>query len=284
MNRRRSASKTYRVQVLERAVRILQVLAEAPADLGAAEVAERLSLHKSTIHRLLVVLDQHRLIRRNTENGKYALGLRLFELGSRAVRGLRLREYAQPFLNRLVRETGETAHICVLDEGDMVSVANVEGPRTLRMPSTVGRRTPAHCSAVGKAVLAFLPQPGLDELLARRPLSTFTNKTLVTRGALVADLRQVRGRGYAIDDEEIEMGLRCVGAPVRNYTGQVVGALSIAGPTFRITKGRVPALARSVMAIADDLSTELGYRPADLGSITIAAADKASRFVRAVHA
>ena len=261
MDASRSATGIYRVQVLDRAVAILQLLADTSHELGAAEIAERLALHKSTIHRLLMVLEHHGFIRKNADTGKCALGLKLFELGSRAAKGLSLREHAQPFLARLVRETGETAHIGVLDEGDMMSVASVEGPRTLRMPSTVGRRTPAHCSAVGKAVLAFLPQSTLDELIARRPLIALTAKTLATTGALAAELRRIRVRGYAIDDEEIEKGLRCVAAPVRDFTGQVVGALSVAGPTFRITKKKVPALAGSVLAVAGDLSVELGYRP-----------------------
>lgn len=269
MGASRSSAATYRVQVLDRAVAILQVLADAPTELAAADVAERLRIHKSTIHRLLMVLERHRFIRKNPGSGKYALGLKLFELGSRAAKGLSLREHAEPFLARLVRETGETAHIAVLDDGDMVSVANVEGPRTLRMPSTVGRRTPAHCSAVGKAVLAFLPQSTLNELIARRPLIALTDRTLATAGALAAELSRIRVRGYAIDDEEIEKGLRCIGAPVSDYTGQVVGALSIAGPTFRITRKKVPALAGSVVAVARDLSVELGYRPHNRGSFAV---------------
>ena len=261
MTRTSAETPTYRVQVLERAVDILQVLSEDSRELTAAEVADRLSLHKSTIHRLLTVLDQHRLIRRNAETGRYALGLRLFEFGTRAVRGLRLRDQAQPYLDQLARETGETAHICVLDRGDMVSIGYAEGPRSLRMPATVGRRTPAYCSAVGKALLAYLSEGALDDVLSERPLRACTNKTLVTRAALLDDLRQTRTRGYSIDDEEIEKGLRCVGGPVWNYTGEVVAAISVAGPAFRITKGRVRAVARAVLATTRALSIELGYRP-----------------------
>jgi len=261
MARRSAERPVYRVQVLERAVDILQVLSEDSRELAAGEVAERLSLHKSTIHRLLTVLDQHRLIRRDAETGRYALGLRLFEFGTRAVRGLRLRDQAQPYLDQLARETGETAHVCVLDGGDMVSIAYAEGPRSLRMPATVGRRTPAYCSAVGKAMLAFLSEGPLDDVLSERPQRACTNKTLVTRAALLDDLRQTRTRGYAIDDEEIEKGLRCVGGPVWNYTGEVVAAISVAGPAFRITKSRVRAVARAVLATTRALSTELGYRP-----------------------
>jgi DNA-binding IclR family transcriptional regulator len=261
MTRTSAETPTYRVQVLERAVDILQVLSEDSRELTAGEVADRLSLHKSTIHRLLSVLDQHRLIRRNAETGRYALGLRLFEFGTRAVRGLRLRDQAQPYLDQLARETGETAHICVLDRGDMVSIAYAEGPRSLRMPATVGRRTPAYCSAVGKAMLAFQSEGVVDDVLSERPLRACTNKTLVTRAALLDDLRQTHTRGYSIDDEEIEKGLRCVGGPVWNYTGEVVAAISVAGPAFRITKSRVRAVARAVLATTRALSTELGYRP-----------------------
>lgn len=261
MTRSSAERSTYRVQVLERAFDILQVLSEDSHELGAGEMAERLSLHKSTVHRLLMVLDHHRLIRRNSETGKYALGLRLFELGTRAVRGLQLREQAQPFLERLARDTGETAHICVLDRSEMVSIAYAEAARSLRMPATVGRRTPAYCSAVGKAMLAFLPDSAIDDIVPDRPLPSCTSKTLATRLALIKDLQQTRTRGYAIDDEEIEKGLRCVGGPVWNYTGEVVAAISVAGPAFRITKSRIPAIARAVLATTRGLSTELGYRP-----------------------
>jgi IclR family transcriptional regulator, KDG regulon repressor len=258
MTRTISERNKYRVQVLERAVDILQVLADDSRELSAGEVAERLSLHKSTIHRLLMVLDSHRLIRRNAETGRYALGLRLFEFGSRAVKDLRLREQAQPYLEQLSHETGETAHVCVLDRGEMVSVAYADGPRSLRIPATVGRRTAAYCSAVGKATLAFLPEALLEQVLASQTLRARTDKTLVTRAALMADLRQVRMRGYAVDDEEIEKGLRCVGSPVWNYSGNVVAAISVAGPAFRITKSRVPSIARAVMAVTGRLSAELG--------------------------
>jgi IclR family transcriptional regulator, KDG regulon repressor len=260
MTRKSAESATYRVQVLERAVDILQVLSEDSRELAAAEVAERLSLHKSTIHRLLAVLDHHRLIRKNAGTGKYALGLRLFEFGTRAVRGLQLRDQAQPHLEQLARETGETAHICVYDNGEMVSLAYAEGPRSLRMPATVGGRTPAYCSAVGKAMLAFLPDAAVDEVMSRS-VRACTEKTLVSRAALQADLRQVRIRGYAVDNEEIEKGLRCVGGPVWNYSGEVVAAISVAGPAFRITRSRVPTVARAVIAATRRLSAELGYRP-----------------------
>jgi DNA-binding IclR family transcriptional regulator len=255
-------SPLYRVQVLDRTVGILQVLAEARSSLGPAEIAEQLSLHKSTIHRLLAALERHGYIRKQPGNGRYGLGLKLFELGSRAVAGLNLRESAQPILEHLVIETGETAHLCVMEGGQMVSVAIAESRRTVRTPATVGRRSPLHCTAVGKAILAFLAEPALLAVLKQHPLRKYTGRTLVTRAALVAELARIRTRGYAIDDEELEAGLRCVGAPVRNYSGAVVASMSIAGPAFRLSRSRIPVLAEAVVEAADALSADLGYEAA----------------------
>jgi DNA-binding IclR family transcriptional regulator len=248
----------YRVQVLDRSFRILEALADAPDELSPAELAVRLHLHKSTIHRLLVVLEGQRFIRK-TPDGRYGLGMKLIEMGSRAVEQLDLGEHALPFLERLVEETGETAHICVLSGTEMVSIANVPGRWTLRTPSTVGRRTQTYCTAVGKAFIAFLPPSALDSLIERLQFKRQTRRTLMTASSLRVALDRVRRRGFAVDDEEVEEGLRCIGAPIRDYTGKVVAALSIAGPVFRIQKGQVASYARAVTAAADSLSADLGY-------------------------
>lgn len=252
----------YRVQVLDRAAGILQALADAPSALAPGEIAQRLSLHKSTIHRLLAALEQLGYIRKHPADGRFSLGLKLFEFGSRAVATLNLHSYGQPLLDALVAETGETAHLCIMDDGHMVSVLIAESTRTVRTPATVGRRTPMHCTAVGKAMLAHVSDPIRDMVLAEYPRRARTRRTLVTRAAVMAELARVRARGYAVDDEEIEVGLRCIGAPVRNHSGLVIAAVSIAGPAFRLSRKRVPALARVVMTGAARLSADLGYRPA----------------------
>jgi DNA-binding IclR family transcriptional regulator len=244
--------------VLERAFRILDAVAVAPQELSPAELALRLRLHKSTIHRLLVVLEGQRFIRKTTD-GKYGLGMKLIEMGSCAVEQLDLGAHAVPFLQSLVDETGETAHICVLSGTEMVSIANVPGRWTLRTPSTVGRRTQIYCTAVGQAFIAFLPAAALDQLIATLQFRRHTRRTIVSASALRSRLERVRRRGFAVDDEEAEEGLRCIGAPIRDYTGKVVAALSIAGPIFRIHKGQIPAYARAVSAAAENLSADLGY-------------------------
>jgi IclR family transcriptional regulator, KDG regulon repressor len=251
----------YRVQVLDRSFRILEALAEVSAELSPVDLANRLRLHKSTIHRLLVVLEGQGFIRRTSE-GKYGLGMKLIEMGSRAVEqlDLGLGARALSFLQQLVDETGETAHISVFSGNEMVSIANVQGRWTLRTPCTVGRRTQTYCTAIGKAFIAFLPEPELDALIAKLRFVQHTRHTIRTPSALKAELARVRRRGFAVDDEEVEEGLRCVGAPIRNYTGNVVASLSVAGPVFRIHKGDVAKVARAAIVAADGLSADLGHR------------------------
>jgi IclR family KDG regulon transcriptional repressor len=253
------------VQVIDRAVAILEALGTRDDDLSLFELAERLDLHKSTIHRLLMVLERHRLVERHPESGKYGLGLKLFELGSKAFDRLGLGERARPYLERLAAETGETAHLCTLEAGEVLYLEKVEPSRTVRVPSSVGRRNPAHCTAVGKALLAFLPPTEVDALIRDRGLKAYTRHTLTTPALLKRELRAIRDRGYAIDDEEIEEGLRCIGAPVRDHSGRVVASMSIAGPAFRLTRAKITGAARLVTKAADALSAELGYRPPKAG-------------------
>ena len=256
----KAVDSPYQVQVLDRALGILDLLADESLELGPSEVSELTGLHKSTVHRLLQVLERHRLIEKIAQNGKYRLGLKLFELGSKAIAQLDLRGRARRYLERLVLETGETAHICVLNEDRMLSIANVESPRTLRTPSTVGRRTPLHCTSVGKAFLALLPEDEQNELIKKLKLTAYTRHTLTKPARLKAELKLIRQLGYAMDDEEFEEGLKCIGSPVMDYSGRVVAAMSVAGPTFRLTDERIPAVARSVIRAASDLSAELGYK------------------------
>ncbi len=252
-------SSPYRVQVLERSLGILELLCSNGPELSLIELSEQLQLHKSTTHRLVGVLEQHRFVEKSSSSGKYKLGLKLFELGSKAIAHLDWRERARRYLQRLAFDTGETAHLCILDDGEVLYLEKGEAPRTVRVPSIVGRRYPAHCGAAGKTLLAFQPEDEIDDLIKRRGLKAYTRNTFTTPAQLRDGLRLVREQGYAIDNEEFEEGLECIGAPIRDYSGKVVAAISIAGPTFRITEDKLPVLARSVIEAAQELSADLGY-------------------------
>jgi len=234
-------------------------------DLALGEISDSLQLHKSTVHRLVMVLERHKLIERNPTNGHYRLGLKLFELGTKAIAQLDLRDRSRRYLERLVLETSETVHLCLLDDSEVVYLDKVEPERSVRMATSVGRRNPAHCTAVGKAMMAYLAPAQVEAIVRKQGMRAMTANTITTLLELKKELSAIRERGYAVDNEEIEEGVRCVGCVVRNFSGEPVAAVSISGPAFRLTQEKVPILATAVMTAAHDLSRELGFK----GELTV---------------
>lgn len=247
----------YRIQAIERAVAILNAFSAEDPELGVTELASRLGLHKSTVHRFMVNLEAAGLVER-TRSARYRLGLRIFELGRLVMQRMSLWDEALPFLEGLVRDTGETGHLAVLDGGEAIYIERVEARRALRIPSAVGRGYPAHATNLGKVLLADLPSGRLRELLGERELAAFTPHTITDRAELEAELERIRAQGFAVDNEEYDEGLRCIGAPIYDHSGHAVAALGIGGPVTRITPERVEELAGLVMAAARGLSRRLG--------------------------
>ena len=254
------AKSPYQVQVIDRALSILDMLSAQGPDLALGEISDKLELHKSTVHRLIMVLERHKLIERNPVSGRYRLGLKLFELGTQALAQLNLRDRARPFLERLVLETSETVHLCVLDDSEVVYLDKVEPERSVRMATSVGRRNPAHCTAVGKAMMAYLPLAQVESIVRKQGMKAVTSNTITNFLELKKELAAIRERGYSVDNEEIEEGVRCVGCVVRNFSGDPVAAVSISGPAFRVTLEKVPVLATAVVAAARGLSQGLGFK------------------------
>jgi DNA-binding IclR family transcriptional regulator len=261
----------YKVQVLDRALAALAELSNSASDCSLAELCPALGLHKSTAHRLMMVLEQHRLVVKNQETGRYRLGLRLYELGSRAIDGLDVRGRARPYLDRLQDRFGETVFFCILDEGQVFYVDKVESQRSVRTACTVGSRAPAYCTAVGKAMLSELPDTEVAAIVRKSGLKAVTANTITTLARLKNELKAVRTRGYAIDDEEKEDGLRCVGAVVHTHSRKLSAAMSISGPAFRMTKERIPEIGQALMQAAGTLSVELGYQELPLEALRRAA-------------
>ena len=205
----------YQLHGLERAVSVLEALSESDTPLSLAEICQRMGLHKSTAHRSLMVLERSALIERTLEN-RFRLGLRLYELGNRAVEQIDLRARVYPFFRRLAAEVGETVHLGVLQKTSVVYLDKVEPNRRVCMSSKIGTSNPVYCTSMGKAMLAFQPEEMIEEIVAKIRFTPYTPKTLCSREKLLEYLKIVRRRGYAIDDQEIELGVRCVGAPVLN--------------------------------------------------------------------
>lgn len=243
------------------ALAVLEAFTPDRPELGVTELATRLGLGKSTVHRLLVTLAQRGYVRKDPESDRYRLGLKALEVGALVAAQLTIREAVAPFLRRLLDATRETIHLGVLDGGDVVYIDKLESQQALQMYSRVGRRAPAHCTALGKALLAFQPDDALARLLRRR-LPAHTPRTLTDPARLREELGRVRQAGVAVDDEEFEVGLKCVAAPLRDHTGRVVASLGLAGPAVRLPSRRVAALADLVRATAGEASAALGHRPA----------------------
>jgi DNA-binding IclR family transcriptional regulator len=258
------AESPYQIQVLDRAVALLEVLSHHGPDLTLVQISALLKLHKSTAHRLIMVLERQRLIEKNSNTGKYRLGLKLFELGTKAIDQLDLRERARPFLERAVADTGETVHLCLYDDGEVVYLDKVEPTRSVRLTSSVGRRNPAYCTAVGKAILAFLPEEKVETAVEKHGMHQLTRKTISNMVELKIELAKVRKDGYALDNEEHEEGVVCVGAPVWGFAQHPVAAMSVSGPTFRLSPDKISVVAQLVVSIANALSQQLGMNSAPI--------------------
>jgi DNA-binding IclR family transcriptional regulator len=249
---------TYKVQALDRAFSILDLLSESDSPLGLAQISASLRLHKSTAHRFLMVLEKHRMVER-TANGRFRLGLRLFDFGNRAIEQNDLRNHAQPHLRRLVAETEETAHLCILESMRVIYLDKIEPVRSMRIMTRVGASSPVYCTSVGKAILAFLPEERIAEVLNHLQLERFTHRTLVTVEALRVEIEKTRRRGYAVDDEELEEGLRCIAVPVLDAQRLPVAAVSVSGPSFRVTAQRLPSLTNQLLRCVRGISVDMGF-------------------------
>ncbi|MGH7907175.1 MAG: IclR family transcriptional regulator [Candidatus Binataceae bacterium] len=247
--------------MLDRIADILGAIGENPDGVALSQAAKRTGLHKSSAHRLLSAMRTHGFVDKSDADGKYRLGLKLFELGSMVARQMDIRERARPYLERLVATSGETAHLCILAGTDTLYVEKVEPERTVRIPSAIGSRIPAYCSAAGKAMLASLPLGELEVVAARISLQRFTANTITGLEALRQELDATRKRGFSIDDEEFEPGLKGVAAPLRRTGGDVIAAISIVGPAFRLGADQIRKIADQVIGAASELASEFGFRP-----------------------
>jgi DNA-binding IclR family transcriptional regulator len=250
----------YRAQVIERTFSILDVLAQSTEDLSLADIEAKLNVNKSTSYRLVRTLERFHFAQKDFGTGKYRLGSKLLELGARALARFDLATVGRPYLERLTSHCGETANLGVLRDREVVTIAVVDGRHVLRMSVTVGGKAPVHSSSLGKAILAYLPEREVDMIVPKRGLKAYTRNTITRRSELKAELALIRTRGFAIDEQEFEVGLKCIGAAVHDYSGRVVAAVSIAGAALRLNRKRTSALAPLVAQAASDFSASLGYR------------------------
>ncbi len=246
------------VQSLSRALSLLEKVAGHRRGVALSELAAMLDLAPSSVHRLLATLQKHGFVSVDEQRGLWSIGVQAFTVGSAFLASRDIVATARPFMQRLVEESGESVNLAVLEGGEAVFVSQVECREMMRMFVRLGARAPLHASGVGKALLAAMPDEDLERLLVTQPLQRFTPSTLTSDAALRANLARVRRRGYALDDEEHAIGLRCVAASVHDEHGAALAALSLSGPRARIHRNRLAGLGRMVCSLADEATAALG--------------------------
>ena len=249
------------VQAVKRAITILKTLGEEEMELGVSELARRSGLQKSTVHRLLQTLQHEGLVEQNPETGKYRLGLEILRLAGTVLRELEdLQQVARPFLRALAEECGETVNLTILAGDGVINVDRIPSPHRVRNIGWIGRKMPLHCVSAGKVFLAYMPEEEVERFLNSK-LPQLTKYTITDPAKLREELQRVRELGYGVGLEELEEGLNAVAAPIRDYRGKVVAAISVSGPSFRLTREKIPEVAELTKRAADEVSRHLGYVP-----------------------
>lgn len=248
-----SAEPGGEVQSLDRAIALLEVLASGEG-MGLSEVARHAELPPSTVHRLLMTLHRRGLVSHDPGTGLWTVGVGLFRIGSAYLRIRKLPEIARPVIRQLLQEVGETVNVSMLDQRQIVCVAQAESHASVRAFFRLGQRLPLHASAAGKAILAASPEAFRDELLEGATLERFTQNTRCSRRLLLADVAEIKKRGWAFDDQEHTIGMQCVSAAILNEWSEPAGAISISAPAVRMGLERAPVLGERVKATALVLS------------------------------
>ena len=246
-------------QAVLRALALLKSFTDDRPELGLADLAQAANLNKTTAYRLLTALEQEGLVSRNTQTDAYRLGPEMIVLGGRATRANDLRRVSHAELESLAGQTGETATLEILSEMQVLTLDEVPGSYLMSVAHDIGSRWPLHAASTGKALLAHMPAAALEAML-QQPLASFTPKTVTDPASLRRQLAQIRRQGYAVAAEELEVGFVALGAPVLNHNGQVVAAISVGGPSARLTRKKIPELAGLVTASAGRISASLGYK------------------------
>lgn len=246
----------YQLQSLVRAVGVLETLGKSDSPLSLAELRQRMQIHKSTVHRSLMVLEQINLIERTNDN-RFRLGLKLYELGNRAIAQIELRSCVRPYLYHLSTQFGQTVHLGILQNTSVVYLDKSEPNRRVCTGSKTGSSNPVYCTSLGKSMLAFLPPAAAEEIIQGITFIRFTPKTLSSREELLRALERTRRRGFAVDDEEIEMGVRCLGAPILDENGMPIAAISISGSTSQIRAQNAGTIAERIVRCCAEISSSL---------------------------
>ena len=246
------------VKTVERAIRILNLISQR--DLRLHEISSSLALHKSTASRLLGTLEKNGLIKKDKETKRFRLGLKILDLAYRLQEGLDIRNIAHPYLAELGKLTRETVHLAMLDREEIVYLDKIESSHPVRMYSRIGKRAPSYCMAVGKAILAYLPEKEKNSIIERMEFRKFTNKTIIEPNELREHLELVRKQGYSTDEGEYEPDISCISAPIFDFNQNVVASVSVSVTRGRTSFNELLKFVPTLKELTEKISRELGYQ------------------------
>ncbi|GAH34985.1 unnamed protein product [marine sediment metagenome] len=248
---------------IDQALNILEVFSEKNAKLGVTEISEILEMSISTVHRTLLILKRRGYVEQDSQRGKYKLGLRVFELGCVFQNQVYLIEVAMPHLEHLANLTNETVNLAILDHNqrEVVYIAKIDSPEVLKTDIRIGTRLLANCTALGKVLLASLPEREIERIFPKKKeLPTYTSSSISTFTKLKEHLREVKSRGFAVDDEEFKTGVRCLGVPIKDTRGKVIAAISITGPAIRFSLEKIEKLKSTIIEVSSRISERIGFK------------------------
>lgn len=247
------------IKSLQRAINILDLFDEQTAELGITEIAETLGLHKSTAAGLVYTLEHNGYLDQDPETRKYGLGFKLVERASTLLDQIDVRQVALPHLQELRGWCGESVNLAVRDGGQIVYIERLTTTQSLGMRAKVGYRAPMHCTALGKAILSGMPLEKVEEHIRQYGLQTVTDQSITDLAQFFQEMERIREQGFAVDNEENEIGVRCVAAPIFDHSNRPVAAVSISSPVLRLQPSEVPLYGQKVIEAAAAISTKLGY-------------------------
>ena len=248
----------YNVRAVERALQILSSFDDEHPERGISEISEAISLHKATTHRILTTMLNLDFIERSADGQKYRLGIQMIDLGFKVLRRMDLRRESIPLMNKFIEEWDEAIDLSVFQNKEVLYVEVLQSHQTLTIAASVGQRLPPHCTASGKLFLSHASEKDLQMILDN-PLRSYTKNTVTSREVLLKELVQIQEKGYAMDREEYEEGIRAVAAPIRNYSGIVIAAISVPGPVNRMADERMEQISTILCEYATTISRRLGW-------------------------
>lgn len=248
-----------KVLSVDKALIIIKLLAEKGRDMKLTEISEELDINKGTLHGLISTLKFHGFIDQDGKTQKYRLGLYLIELGDIASKSLDIIQITSPIIEEVSNKLQETVHIAKLDNFDVVYVDKKESKQSMRIYTSIGSRNPAYCTGVGKAMLAYLDEDTLNMLLPEK-VEKFTPNTVTDKEEFIKRLKLIKEKGYALDNEEFSVGLKCVAAPIFNHEGKAIYGLSVSGPSVRMTEEKVQESIKLIKLAAEKISRKIGYK------------------------